>query len=148
MTKRLARACIAWVAAAMLTACIFRPPGPPPASPDEICRGVQDSLNAAVPPGESIADLQARGVRLKSGLNFPPGTAPRPAQSGGAAVRLMIAPDGTVVPGSPKTVKSIGESQIASALEAAALSMSFDFDAGAKPAMPIAFTTTFAACRS
>ena len=61
---------------------------------------------------------------------------------------VIQTPDGTVVPGSPKTVKSIGESQIASALEAAALSMSFDFDAGAKPAMPIAFTTTFAACRS
>jgi len=140
--------CIPWAAAATLTACMFRPAGPPPASPEEICRGVQDSLDAAVPPGESLAELQARGVRLRSGLAFPPGTAPRPAQPGGAAIRLMIAPDGSVIPGSPRTVKSIGEAQIASALEAAALSLSFDFDAGARPAAPIALTTTYAACRS
>ena len=63
-----------------------------------------------------------------------------------AAVRLQIAPDGTVVPGSPKTVKAVGDAQVASAVEAAALAMNFDVDAGAKPTAPVPFTTVYAAC--
>jgi len=35
---------------------------------------------------------------------------------------------------------------VASAMEAATLSMSFDFEAGARPAMPIPFTAVYAAC--
>jgi hypothetical protein len=136
------------LACAALGACVFAPTpsGPPAPSPGDACRALTDSLTAAVPPGESLAELQARGVRVRTPLSFPPGAAPRPAQPGGAVVQLMINPDGSVVPGSPKTVKSIGEAQIASAMEAAALSMSFEFEPGAKPAMPIPFTTTYAVC--
>jgi hypothetical protein len=99
-----------------------------------------------VPPGESLAELQARGVRLRTPLNFAPGSLPASQQPSGAAVRLMINPDGTVVPGSPRTVRSVGEPQMAAAMEAAALSMAFDIDAAAKPAAPIPLTATYAAC--
>lgn len=131
-------------AAAGLAACTVFAPTPPLPPPADACGTLTETLAAAVPPGESLAELEARGVRLRTPLSFPPGSAPR--ASGGAAVRLMIQPDGTVVPGSPRTVKSFGEGQIASAMEAAALSMSFDFDAGARPAAPIPFTTVYAAC--
>jgi len=121
-------------------------PAPPVASPEDACRALLDSLAVAVPPGESLAELQARGVRVRTPLRFAPGSAPRPSHASGAAVRLMIDADGAVLPGSPKTVKSVGEPQVASAMEAAALSMSFDIDAAARPAAPIPLTTTFAAC--
>lgn len=123
------------------------PPAPPPApSPPEACRALIDSLNAVVPPGQSLADLQARGIRVRTPLAFPPGSVPRPLQSSGAAVQLLINPDGTVVPGSPKALKSVGEPQIASAMEAGALSMMFDIDGAARPSAPVPFTTTFAVC--
>jgi hypothetical protein len=122
------------------------PPAVPSASPNDACRALNESLAAAIPPGQSQAELQARGIRMRTPLSFPPGTAPRPQQPGGAAVQLMIGPEGTVVPGSPKTLKSIGEAQIASAMEAAALSMSFDVDPAAKPTLPVPFTTILAVC--
>lgn len=140
----------AWLAAAacLASGCTIGPPppSPPGPSPEDACRAVVDSLSSAVAPGESLAELQARGVRVRTPLNFAPGTVPASQQASGAAVRLMINPDGTVVPGSPKTVKSIGEPQIAAAMEAAALSMAFDIDAAAKPAAPIPLTATYAAC--
>ncbi|HEX6703298.1 MAG TPA: hypothetical protein VF169_00950 [Albitalea sp.] len=142
-----------WPAAALAGAALAgcsvfapAPPAPPPPSPFDACSAVADSLSAAVPPGESLAELQARGVRVRTPLSFPPGAALRPPQPSGAAVRLMIGPDGTVVPGSPKVLKSIGETQIASAMEGAVLSMSFDFDAGARPSAPVPFTAVYAAC--
>jgi hypothetical protein len=133
-------------AALSLAGCTFPWSAPAPASPDEVCSKLNESLVAAVPPGESLAELQASGVRLRTPLRFAPGTAPRPAQSSGAVVRLMIAPDGSVVPGSPKTLKTVGEAQVASAMEVAALSMSFEFDAAARPTAPIPFTTALAVC--
>ena len=134
-------------AAAALAACTLpwsAPPAPP--SPHDVCRALNESLAAAVPPGESVAELQARGIRVRTPLRFAPGTAPRPAQSSGAVVRLLIAPDGSVVPGSPKTLKSVGEAQVAVAMEVAALSMRFDFDAGTAVAEPVPFTTALAVC--
>jgi hypothetical protein len=132
---------------AVLAGCTFPWSAPPSApSPHDVCRALNESLVAAVPPGESLAELQARGIRLRTPMRFPPGTAPRPAQSSGAVVRLLIAPDGSVVPGSPKTLKSVGETQVAAAMEAAALSMSFDLDAASKVAEPIPFTTALAVC--
>lgn len=146
MNPRLRAAWAAGVAIA-LAGCTPPPPAPPPmASPHDACRALLDSLNAAVPPGQSLAELQARGIRLRTPLAFPPGTAPRPQQPSGAAVQLMIHPDGSVVPGSPKTVKSVGEPQVASAMEAGALSMNFDIDGAARPSAPVPFTTTFAVC--
>ena len=59
----------------------------------------------------------------------------------------MIAPDGSVVPGSPKTLKSVGEPQVARAIEAAALSMSFELDPGTRPAAPVPHTTVLAVCQ-
>jgi hypothetical protein len=140
-----------WLGLSMaLAACESAPPPPiAPASapsPSDACRNVTDSLAAAVPLGESQAELQARGIRVRTPLAFAPGTAPRPQLPSGAAVRLQIAPDGTVVPGSAKIVKSIGEPQVASAIEGAVLSMNFDIDAGARPAAPVSFTTVYAAC--
>jgi len=123
------------------------PPAPTPPSPNDACRALLDSLNAAIAPGQSLADLQARGIRVRTPLSFPPGTVPRPLQSSGAAVQMMIQPDGSVLPGSPKTLKSVGEAQIASAMEAGALSMQFDLDALIpKPSAPIPYTTIFAVC--
>jgi hypothetical protein len=61
-------------------------------------------------------------------------------------VRLLIAPDGSVVPGSPKTLKSVGDAQVGAAMEVAALSMSFAFDDGTTPAEPVPFTTSLAVC--
>ena len=138
----------AWVVCALsvLGGCNLRPVAPPPPSPEEICKGINETLAAAVPPGESQADLQVRGIRVRTPLNFPPGTEPRPAVPSGAAVQLMIQPDGSVAAGSPRTLKAVGEPQIASAMEAGALSMSFDFDAAAKPSAPVPFTTTYAVC--
>jgi hypothetical protein len=138
---------LACAAAASLAACTFpwsAPPAPP--SPHDVCRTLNESLVAAVPPGESLAELQARGIRVRTPMRFAPGTIPRPAQSSGAVVRLLIAPDGSVVPGSPKTLKSVGEAQVAAAMEAAALSMSFDFEAGTTVAEPVPFTTALAVC--
>ncbi|HJV96739.1 MAG TPA: hypothetical protein VJ608_11910, partial [Albitalea sp.] len=86
--------------------------------------------------------------RVKTPLTLAPGAAPPAPQPSGAAVRMLIAPDGSVAPGSPRTLKSVGEAQLAQALEAAALSMSFEFDAAAKPAAPIPFTATFALCQA
>jgi len=130
-----------------LCACTFPWSAPPAApSPHDVCRALTESLVAAVPPGESLAELQARGIRVRTPMRFPPGTAPRPAQHSGAVVRLLIAPDGTVVPGSPKTLKSVGETQVGVAMEAAALSMNFDFEAGTKVAEPVPFTTALAVC--
>jgi hypothetical protein len=123
------------------------PPAPPPLSPNEACRTLVDSLNAAIAPGESLADLQARGIRLRTPLSFPPGTVPRPVQSSGAVVQMMIQSDGSVLPGSPKTLKSVGEPQIGAAMEAGALSMQFDLDGlNPKPSEPIPYTTIFAVC--
>jgi hypothetical protein len=134
-------------AAAVLTGCMVFTPPPPAAGPGDSCQALNESLAAAVPPGESLDELQSRGVRLRTPLSFPPGTAPARSQSGGAAVRMLIDPNGTVVPGSPRTLKSVGEAQIARAVESAALSMTFEFEAGAAPAAPIPLTTTFAACQ-
>ena len=134
-------------AAATLAACAL--PWPVPfagPSPFEACRTLNETLAAAVPPGESLAELQARGIRVRTPLRFAPGTAPRPGQSSGAVVRLLIAPDGSVVPGSPRTLKSVGEAQVAAAMEAAALSMNFEFDPGAKLGAPVPFTTALAVC--
>jgi len=133
----------------LMGGCMTAPPSapvPPPPSPHDACRALVDSLVAAIPPGQSLADLQARGLRVRTPLSFPPGTAPPSAQSSGATVQLMIQPDGNVVPGSPRTLKSVGEPQIAQAMEAGALSMQFDFDMVAKPTVPIPYTTTFAMC--
>lgn len=137
---------LAAIGAGLVGCTMNSPPAMPSVSPSEACRALNESLAAAIPPGQSQAELQARGIRMRTPLSFPPGTAPRPQQLGGAAVQLMIGPEGTVIPGSPKTVKSIGESQIASAMEAAALSMSFDVDPAAKPTLPTLFTTILAVC--
>jgi hypothetical protein len=140
-----ARGCALAATVAGLAGCTL-PVSLPFLSPHDSCRAVNESLNAAVPPGQSIADLQARGIRLNTPLTFPPGTWPPSAQASGAAVQGMIGIDGAVIPGSPRTLKSIGEAQLASAMEAGALSMRFEFDAGARPAMPVPFTATYAAC--
>ena len=131
-----------------LAGCIGAPPSaPPPAnSPSDACRALTDSLNAAVPLGQSQAELQARGIRVRTPLSFPPGSAPRPQQPSGAAVQLLIQPDGSVLPGSPRTLKSVGEPQIAAAMEAGALSMSFDVDSSTRPTQPVPFTTVLALC--
>jgi hypothetical protein len=138
------------VAATWLAGCTGAKPPPAVAaapSPAEACRTLVDSLAAVVPPGQSLAELQALGIRVRNPLRFPPGAVQRPLQSSGAAVQMMINPDGTVVPGSPKTVKAVGEPQVAAAMEAGALSMSFDLDgASAKPTSPIPYVTTFAVC--
>ncbi|HEV7913250.1 MAG TPA: hypothetical protein VGP22_05755, partial [Albitalea sp.] len=120
--------CAAVVAAAAVAGCgwLAPPPPAPTPSPNDACRALNESLAAAVPPGESLAELQARGVRVQTPLSFPPGTSPRPAQPSGAVVQMLIGVDGSVVPGSPKIVKSVGEAQVASAMEAAALSMRFE----------------------
>jgi hypothetical protein len=142
--RSLAGAC----AAAGLAACSLPPWLAPPAGPSaaDACRAVDETLAAAVPPGESLAELQARGIRLRTPMRFPPGTAPRPTQPSGAVVRVLIGPDGTVLPGSPRTLKSVGEAQVASAMEAAALSMNFEIDGGAKDAAPVPFATLLAVC--
>jgi hypothetical protein len=137
---------VVYAASVTLSACIAPPPPASAPSPSDSCRAVVDSLNAAIPPGESLAELQARGVRLRTPLNLPPGSVTRPQQSSGAAVRLMINPDGTVMAGSPKVVKSVGEPQVAASIEAAALSMAFDIDAPAKSSVPIPFTVTHSVC--
>jgi len=129
-----------------LGGCVLRGAAPPAMSPHDACRAVSESLHAAVPPGQSLAELQARGIRVRTPLNFPPGTVPASGPPSGAAVQGMIGPDGSVLPGSPKTVKSIGEVQFASAMEAGALSMRFEFDPGARPIAPVPFTATYAAC--
>jgi hypothetical protein len=136
-------------AAALLMAGCATPPPPASAtqpSPADACKALVESITAAVPAGQSLAELEARGVRVQTPLTFPPGTVPRPLQSSGAAVQMAIQPDGTVLPGSPKTLKTVGEPQIAAAMEAGALSMKFDIDGAAKPAAPIPYTATFAVC--
>ena len=138
------------VGSVVLLAGCATPPAPPAAptpSPQEACRALIDSLNAAIAPGQSLAELQARGIRLRTPLSFPPGTVPRPQQSSGAAVQMMIQPDGSVLPGSPKTLKSVGEAQIGTAMEAGALSVQFDLDGlTPKPSEPIPYTTMFVVC--
>ena len=150
MPGRIAPLALLAALTAVLAGCDSTPPPPPPVpsapSPSDVCRTLTDSLTAAVPPGESQAELQARGIRVRTPLVFPPGTLPRPTTPSGAAVRLQIAPDGTVVPGSPKTVKTVGDAQVANAVEAAALAMNFDIDAATKPTAPVPFTTVYAAC--
>jgi hypothetical protein len=136
--------------AAVLAGCTSAPPAAPPEppapSPSEACRTLNDTLAAAVPPGESLAELQARGIRLRTPLRFPPGAVARPVVNSGAAVQMLIQPDGSIAPGSPKTLKSVGEPQVAAAMESGALSMSFDIDAAAKPAAQVPFTTTLVVC--
>lgn len=133
---------------AVLGGCATRPaPQPPAPSPNDACRALLDDLKSAIAPGQSLADLQARGFRLKTPLSFPPGTVPRPQQSSGAAVQMMIQPDGSIQPGSPRTLKSVGEPQIGQAMEAGALSVQFDVDAVApKPTEAVPYTTLFAVC--
>jgi hypothetical protein len=142
----LARA-LAGSSALALAGCRLLPGGAPPApSLDDACRLVNESLLAAVPAGQSLDELQARGVRVKTPLRFPPGTLPASVRPSGAAVQGLIGPDGTVLPGSPRAIKSIGEPQVATAMEAGALSMNFEIDQSVRPAQPIPFTTTFAVC--
>jgi len=147
---RMTSAAAALAAAALLVAgCATTPPPAPPASapsPADACKALIESLNAAIPAGQSMADLQARGIRVHTPMNFPPGTVPRPVQSSGAAVQMSIQPDGSILPGSPKTLKSVGEPQIAAAMEAGALSMMFDIDGSTKPTAPIPYTAVFAVC--
>ncbi|RQP22323.1 hypothetical protein DZC73_21940 [Albitalea terrae] len=105
-----------------------------------------DDLKTAVEPGQSLADLQARGFRVKTPLSFPPGTS-APHQSSGAVVQMMIQPDGSIQPGSPRTLKSVGEAQVSQAMEVGALSVQFDMDAvSPKPTEPVPYTTLFAVC--
>lgn len=145
MNAAAGRVAVAAAAALWLAGC-RAPVEPPPApSPNDSCRAVIDSLAAAIPPGQSLAELQARGIRVRTPLALPPGSAPASAQPGGAAVQALIAADGTVVPGSPRTLKLVGEPQIASAVEAGALSMAFDID-GTRPTAPVPFTTTMTVC--
>jgi len=134
-------------AAAALAGCTS-PPAPAPAAAPlaDPCRLLDESLAGAVPPGQSLAELQARGIRVHTPLALPPGAAPRAGASGGAAVQMLIQPDGSVAPGSPKTLKSAGDPQVAASIEAGALSMSFDIDGAAKPAAPVPFTTVFVVC--
>lgn len=132
--------------ALLVTGCMTKSVAPPPPSPDEMCRTLHETLQAAVPPGESLAELQVRGVRVRTPLSLPPGAAPSIDAPSGAVVRAMIQADGSVVAGSPRTLKSLGEPQFASAVEAGALSMSFDFDSPARLSAPIPFTTTLASC--
>lgn len=139
------RAAVAVAAALWLAGCRAPAPPPPAPSPHDTCRAVIDSLTAAIPPGQSLAELQARGIRVRTPLALPPGSAPASSQPGGATVQALIAADGTVVPGSPKTLKLVGEPQIAHAVEAGALSMAFDID-GARPTAPVPFTTTMTLC--
>jgi hypothetical protein len=131
---------------ALLASCLWRPAAAPPLSPHDACRAVSETLAAAVSPGQSLLDLQARGIRVRTPLNFAPGTVPAPTQPSGAAVQGMIGPDGAVIAGSARTIKGIGEPQTARAVEVAVLSMSFDVDAVAKPTAPIPFTMTYALC--
>ncbi|HEY0855458.1 MAG TPA: hypothetical protein VGE16_00270 [Albitalea sp.] len=140
------RAAVGAACLAALAACTVRPPPATIPSPADVCKALNEALIEAVPPGESLAELQARGVRVRTPLNFAPGTMPASQQASGAAVRLLINADGTVVPGSPRIVKSVGEPQMAAAMEAAALSMTFDLDPAVKPAAPIPFTAIHAAC--
>jgi hypothetical protein len=132
---------------AMLVGCATRPAAPPPQpSPNDLCRALLDDLKASVAPGESLAELEARGFRVKTPLSFPPGTV-APHQSSGAVVQMMIQPDGSIQPGSPRTLKSVGEAQISQAMEAGALSVQFDVDAvSPKPVEPVPYTTLFAVC--
>ena len=122
------------------------PPAPTPAPPADPCRVLDESMAAAVPPGQSLAELQARGIRVRTPLVLPPGAAPRGGASGGAAVQMQVQPDGSVAPGSPKTLKSAGDPQLAASIEAGALSMNFDIDGAAKPSTPVPFTTVFVVC--
>jgi hypothetical protein len=142
-----ARALVPASLLAALAGCIWRPaPAPPAPSPADACRAVNEALAAAVPAGQSLAELQARGIRVRTPLSFAPGTVPVPSQPSGAAVQGLIGPDGLVLPGSARTLKSIGEPETARAVETAVLSMSFEFDAAGKPAGPVAFTTVYALC--
>ena len=131
-----------------LAGCASAPaPQAPQPSPNDVCHALLEDLKAAIAPGQSLADLQARGFRVKTSLNFPPGTVPRPQQSSGAAVQMMILPDGSIQPGSPRTLKSVGEPQIGQAMEVGALSVQFDVDAvSPKPTEPVPYTTLFAVC--
>lgn len=150
-SRHLLAACSAACMALALTACTTLPSAQAPTlapapSPADACKALVESLAAAVPVGQSLAELQARGLRVKTPLSFPPGSVPRPVQSSGAVVQMLIQADGGVTPGSPKTLKSVGEPQIATAMEAAALSMRFDFDDVSKFAAPIPYVATFAVC--
>jgi hypothetical protein len=138
---------VATAAAAALWVAGCRAPAPPlpVPSPNDSCRAVADTLTAAIPPGQSLAELQARGIRVRTPLALPPGSAPASSQPGGAAVQALIAADGSIVPGSPKVLKLVGEAQIADAVEAGALSMAFDID-GTRPSAPVPFTTTMTLC--
>jgi hypothetical protein len=148
MTRQALASLASTSAAGVLAGCQLLGPAPAPLPPPvDACNAMNESLAAAVPPGESLAELQARGIRLRTPLRLLPGSAPSGAQSGGAAVQVMIAPDGSVVPGSPKTLKSVGEPQVARAIEAAALSMSFELDPGTRPAAPVPHTTVLAVCQ-
>lgn len=135
-------------ATVLMAGCVTPPPSAPASqpSPADACKALVESITAAVPAGQSLAELEARGIRVHTPLTFPPGTVPRPVQSSGAAVQMAIQPDGTVLPGSPKTLKTVGEPQIAAAMEAGALSMKFDVDGAAKPGAPIPYTATFVVC--
>lgn len=132
---------------AMLGGCATGPaPQPPQPSANDLCRALIDDLKASIAPGQSLAELQARGFRVKTPLSFPPGTS-APQQSSGAVVQMMIQPDGSIQPGSPRTLKSVGEAQIGQAMEAGALSVQFDVDAvSPKPTEPVPYTTLFAVC--
>jgi hypothetical protein len=148
-SRHLLTACSAVCVALAMTACTTPPPAAAPApapSPADACKALVESLTAAIPVGQSLAELQARGLRVKTPLSFPPGSVPRPVQSSGAAVQMLIQADGGVTPGSQKTLKSVGEPQIATAMEAAALSMRFDFDDVSKFAAPVPYVATFAVC--
>ncbi len=135
------------LAGALLAGCaIVQAPEPATAeSAVDACRALENSLAEAVPPGESIAELQARGIQVRTPLSFPPGGAPQPAHAGGAVVEAVIESDGSVRPGSPHALRSIGDPQIATSVVAATLSMSFHFD-GAPPPAPVAFATIYAVC--
>jgi hypothetical protein len=131
-----------------LAGCASAPaPQVPQPSPAEACRALLDDLKSSIEPGQALADLQARGFRIKTPLSFPPGSVPRPQHSSGAVVQMMIQPDGSIQPGSPRTLKTVGEAQIGQAMEAGALSVQFDLDAvNPKPTEPVPYTILFAVC--
>lgn len=167
MTTKVSFAALALPAAlaALLTACAGTPtpapatapaaaaapaPAPAPArqpgQPDPNCIALLDQLASEIPPEQSLAVLQTKGMKLVRPLLMLNKDAFQPVEHSGVIVRMRVNNSGRVADGSVQVLKSVGDPRLAQAMSTAAQGVQFDFSAMFRPPLVTVFTTSYVTC--
>jgi len=144
---------------ALLTACASAPatmtaaapaaqpaPAREPGQPDPNCIALLDQLASEIPPEESLAGLQKKGMKLVRPLLMLNKDAFQPAEHSGVIVRMRVGANGKAADGSVQVLKSVGDPRLAQAMTTAAQGIQFDFSAMFRPPLVTVFTTSYVTC--